>query len=134
MEQSYFACENLKEDEVLDITNSKAGTVLDAMITSIIKENEGIGSQLVIEMLADYYETDEDSIRDLLKVTKSDYVTNNQVIGFIDGKPLRRTTHHCRMYSIFQGIAKKLTIRGFNCNNDNDVVRIMETVQETYRR
>jgi hypothetical protein len=132
MTETYFACENLAKDEVLDINNPKSGEVLNEMISTIIKENEGIGSQLVIEMLADYYETDEDGIRDLLKEINSEYVKNNQVIGFIDGKPLKRTTHHCRMFSIFKGIARKLTDRGLECESEEDICRVMETVQQAY--
>jgi wyosine [tRNA(Phe)-imidazoG37] synthetase (radical SAM superfamily) len=132
MTETYFACEGLAKDEVLDIDNPKSGEVLNEMISTIIKENEGIGSQLVIEMLGEYYETDEETIRDLLKKINSDFVKNNQIIGFIDGKPLRRTTHHCRMFSIFKGIAVKLTNRGLDCETEEDICRVMETVQQAY--
>ena len=42
-----------------------------------------------------------------IKLIDSKYILNNQIIGYIDGKRLRRTAHNCEQHKILKSLGKK---------------------------
>lgn len=64
---------------------------------------------VVINEVARALEIDEKEIVKLLKLIDSPFVdAQNKIVGYIDGKPIKRTTYHMIVKRIFENVAGKL--------------------------
>ncbi len=60
---------------------------------------------IIINDVARYYNIDKKEIIKSLRLIDSDYADSaNRIIGYIDGKPMKRTTYHMSCVRIFEKI------------------------------
>jgi hypothetical protein len=80
------------------------------MIGDIVKETKQpiITVDQIVTIIAGSVDKSKEFCYDCLKEVKSVYTVNNAVVGFIDKKPVRRTTFHNRVKNILMDLRKKL--------------------------
>jgi hypothetical protein len=66
----------------------------------------------IYEVLAAHYECDAEDIREKLKEVDSKYVANNNVLGFINGKPYKRTAVATASSHIMVKVRERLIAAG----------------------
>lgn len=82
------------------------GEFFDIMIETIGIETE-IAIIHVIEIMSTIYSTTVVKIKYCLELVSSKFVGNNMIVGYIDGKSIKRTTLHNSFFKIMKKFGKK---------------------------
>lgn len=87
------------------------GEILDAMIEELGKETE-LPVNALYEVLAVHYDVDAEDIREALKEVDSKFVANNNVLGYIKGRPYKRTAVATASSHIMVKVRERLVASG----------------------
>lgn len=101
---------NLKKCEIMEkeylLEEVELGEFFDVMIEMIGIETE-IAINHVIEILSSMYCTTVSKIKYCLELISSKFIGNNMVVGYIDGKSIKRTTLHNSFLKTMKKFGKK---------------------------
>ncbi len=92
--------------------------MLNGIVEDWAKESGKI-IDIVINEVARALDIDEKKIIKLLKSIDSPYTdSQNKIVGYIDGEPMKRTTYHMIVKRIFENVAGKLIKKGVYVPSD----------------
>jgi hypothetical protein len=89
------------------------GYVIEEIIKELAIDTE-LPVSLVIDLVSKELEISVNEIKNKLLKINSKFTRSNSIIGYINGKPLLRTTSYCAIHSLFNKIKKKFNIRDMN--------------------
>ena len=101
--------------------------VMQEIIDQYARET-GKHVDVVINEVARHYGVEEKTIKDQLKSIGSPFMDGtNRIVGYIDGKPVKRTTYHMSCIRIFRKIISGLEgVETFDPEDQNHVAFITE--------
>lgn len=106
------------------------GLVYDAIIDEIAMETE-LPVTAILEYLAKEEDIKVSEIKDCLRAARSKFVANNNLLGYINGKPYKRTAVAVASTHIMHKVHDRLvaTMPDFEYSNENAEI-IGEAVRE----
>lgn len=99
--------------------------LVNEMIDIEAKESERPVKEILQE-IANFYQVSEKYLIKNLKKINSIYTANNNIVGYIDGQPIKRTCAILQFIRVIKKIYKSLSI------DDEDRIIVMKTIADIY--
>jgi len=114
-------------EQLKGLTDIEIGLVMHDIIYELAIETE-IMTDKLFQILGEYYGITDKKIKKYLIAANSFfYVGSSYVIGFIDNKPLKRTTFLSNIYKIIRNIGHKVDLDTSNEAELETFLRVFET-------
>jgi len=106
--------------------------VVEIIIDEIAIETE-LSIEMILSLLSDYYDMSIDEIETCLSKIGSKYTEYNRVVGYIDGKPMKRTAEIMSVTKIIQTIGRKVN-SVIEIETNDEISAVVEAIHEKYKQ
>ncbi len=106
--------------------------VVEIIIDEIAIETE-LPIEMILSLLSDYYDMSIDEIETCLSKIDSKYIEYNRVVGYIDGKPMKRTSESMAVTKIIQTIGRKVN-SVIEIETNDEISAVVGAIHEKYKQ